>query len=144
MRRATGREPWCRRGTTIRNDRQLSLVSPAELAATAEALGVPEIRPEWIGTNMTVEGIADLTWLPPRTLLFFPGGLTLKIDGDNSPCRASGRVIARHYPGREDIEPGFAKAAKLRRGLVVWVEKPGHVAVGDAIEARLPEQWIYG
>ncbi|MBC8129970.1 MAG: MOSC domain-containing protein [Rhizobiaceae bacterium] len=143
-RRSGGREPWYRRGTEMRNERQLSLLSPDELAASAEALKVTEIQPEWIGGNMLIEGIARLTWLPPRTLLFFEGGLTLKIDGDNGPCRASGRSIARHFEGREDIERGFVKAAKNRRGLVAWVEKPGRVAVGETFEAWLPEQWIYG
>jgi len=143
-RRSGGREPWYKRGTEMRNERQLSLLAPDELQVAAEALGVPEIRPEWIGGNMLVEGIANLTWLPPRTLLFFPSGLTLKIDGDNHPCRLAGKSIAKHFEGRGDIETGFVKAAKNRRGLVAWVEKPGRVSVGDTFEARLPEQWIYG
>ncbi|GGD92509.1 molybdenum cofactor sulfurase [Aureimonas endophytica] len=143
-RRTGGREPWYPRGTEIRNERQLSLLSPDELAEAAEALAIPEIRPEWIGGNLLVEGIPRLTWLPPRTLLFFEGGVTLKIDGDNGPCRLSGRGIARHHPGREDLELGFVKAAKHRRGLVAWVEKPGRIARGEGLEARLPEQWIYG
>lgn len=142
-RRSGGREPWYPRGTPMRNERQLSLLSPDELRVAAELLDIPEIRPEWIGANMLIEGVANLTWLPPRTLLFFEGGVTLKVDGDNGPCRIAGRSIARHYEGRDDIEFGFVKAAKNRRGLVAWVEKPGHVAAGEAFEARLPEQWIY-
>ncbi|KQT52807.1 MULTISPECIES: MOSC domain-containing protein [unclassified Aureimonas] len=143
-RRSGGREPWYKRGTEMRNERQLSLLAPDELAQAAEALGIPEIKPEWIGGNMLIEGIADLTHLPPRTLLFFEGGATVKIDGDNAPCRLAGRSIARHFEGRADIEMGFPKAAKNRRGLVGWIEKPGRVALGEAFEARLPEQWIYG
>jgi hypothetical protein len=138
-----GREPWYKRGTEMRNERQLSLLAPDELALAAEALGIPEIRPEWIGGNMLIEGIANFTHLPPRTLLFFEGGVTVKIDGDNAPCRLAGRSIARHVADRDDIEMGFPKVAKNRRGLVGWIEKPGRVAVGEAFEARLPEQWIY-
>ncbi|KQT50923.1 molybdenum cofactor sulfurase [Aureimonas sp. Leaf454] len=142
-RRSGGREPWYKRGTLMRNERQLSLLAPDELQIAADALGIPEIRPEWIGGNMLIEGIAHLTHLPPRTLLFFEGGVTVRIDGDNAPCRLSGRSIARQFEGREDIEMAFPKVAKNRRGLVGWIEKPGRVAVGEAFEARLPEQWIY-
>jgi hypothetical protein len=142
-RRSGGREPWYPRGTEMRNERQLSLLAPDELAAAAADLGVPEIRPEWIGGNMLIAGIAALTWLPPRTLLFFENGATVKIDGDNAPCRASGRSIARHFDGRRDIETAFVQAARNRRGLVAWVEKPGRIRRGESFEARLPEQWIY-
>lgn len=137
------REPWYPRGTEIRNERQLSLLAPDELKAVSDALGVPEIKPEWIGGNLLISGIADLTWLPPRTLLFFSGGVTLKIDGDNGPCRLSGSSIAGHYPDRPDIEMGFVKAARHRRGLVAWVEKPGRINAGESFDARLPDQWIY-
>lgn len=142
-RRSGGREPWYPRGTAMRNERQLTLLAPDELAAAAVDLGIPRIEPEWIGGNMLVEGIPDLSWLPPRTLLFFAGGATVKIDGDNVPCRASGRSIARHFTGRDDIDMGFVKAARHRRGLVAWVEKPGRVRTGETFEARLPEQWLY-
>ncbi|KAB0680804.1 MOSC domain-containing protein [Aureimonas leprariae] len=142
-RRSGGREPWYRRGTEMRNERQLTLLAMDELAAAAADLGIPEIKPEWIGGNVLVEGIPQLSWLPPRTLLFFEGGGTLKVDGDNAPCRASGRSIARHCEGRGEIETGFVKAARHRRGLVAWVEKPGRVRTGEGFEARLPEQWLY-
>ena len=142
-RRSGGREPWYPRGTEIRNERQLSILCPDELAASASALAVPEIRPEWIGGNLLIAGIPRLSWLPPRTLLFFEGGVTLKVDGDNAPCRLSGRSIARHFDNRPDIEFGFVKAARHRRGLVAWVEKPGRLQAGERLEARLPEQWIY-
>ena len=142
-RRSGGREPWYRRGTEMRNERQLSLLAPDELQATADALEIAELRPEWIGGNLLVEGIADLSWLPARSLLFFAGGVTLKIDGDNAPCRSAGRSVARQVEGRDDIELGFVAAARHRRGLVAWVEKPGRITIGEAFEARLPEQWIY-
>ncbi|BDA85621.1 molybdenum cofactor sulfurase [Aureimonas sp. SA4125] len=138
-----GREPWYPRRTEMRNERQLSLLAPDELQSVADTLGIPEIRPEWIGGNLLVEGLADLSWLPPRTLLFFKGGVTLKVDGDNLPCRSAGWSIAQHVVGRDDIELGFVKAARHRRGLVAWVEKPGRIAAGEAFEARLPEQWLY-
>ncbi|MBO0902353.1 MOSC domain-containing protein [Jiella sonneratiae] len=143
-RRSGGREPWYERGTEIRNERQLSILSPDELAAVAKALGIAEIRPEWIGGNLLVEGIAQLSLLPPRTLLFFESGVTVKVDGDNGPCRFAGRAVAAKAGGGTDVELGFVPAAKKRRGLVAWVEKPGTIRTGESFEARLPEQWIYG
>ncbi len=142
-RRSGGREPWYTRGTKIRNERQLSLLSPDELAAVARDLAIPELKPEWIGGNLLVKGIDRLTLLPPRTLMMFEGGVTLKIDGDNAPCRLSGRSVARRFVGRGDLEFGFVQTARRSRGLVAWVEKPGRIEVGEAFEARLPEQWIY-
>lgn len=142
-RRTGGREPWYPRRTEIRNERQLSLLSAVELAEIAAGLDIDRIAPEWIGGNMLLEGIERLSWLPPRTLLFFEGGATLKIDGDNGPCRLSGRSIAEHYEGRADLERGFVTHGRHRRGLVAWVEKPARVAIGETVEVRLPEQWIY-
>ena len=142
-RRSGGREPWYRRGTEMRNERQLSILCEQELAEVAEALDVAEVRPEWIGANMTLDGLPNLTRLPPRTLLFFDGGVTLKIDGDNGPCRLSGRAIADHYTGRDDIELAFPKVAKGKRGLVAWVEKPGTVQRGEAFRAMVPPQWVW-
>ncbi|MBO0662713.1 molybdenum cofactor sulfurase [Jiella sp. MQZ9-1] len=142
-RRSGGREPWYERDTEMRNERQLSLLAPDELAAVAAELGIAEIRPEWIGGNLLVDGIPQLSFLPPRTLLFFENGVTLKIDGHNNPCRYAGRAIADQAGGGTDVELGFVKAAKHRRGLVAWVEKPGVIAANERFEARVPEQWIY-
>lgn len=43
------REPMHKRGTTIFNRRQLTIVSAEELTVAADRLGVDEILPEWIG-----------------------------------------------------------------------------------------------
>ena len=144
-RRSGGREPWYPRGTEIRNERQLSIVAPDELVAIAARMGLAEVRPEWIGANLVVEGIANLSMLPAGTLFFFAGGATLKVDGQNGPCRVSGRSIARHA-GMADEEAGsllFPKVARRLRGLVAWVEKPGRVVPGEAVSVRVPRQWIY-
>ncbi len=144
-RRSGGREPWYGRGTEIRNERQLTLVAPDELAIVARAMGIAEIRPEWIGANMLVDGIPHLSMLPAGTLLFCEGGATLKVDAQNGPCRIAGRLVAKRA-GMADIEAGallFPKVAKRLRGLIAWVEKPGRLTVGGAVSARVPEQWIY-
>jgi hypothetical protein len=144
-RRSGGREPWYPRGTEMRNERQLSIVSPDELALVAERMGLAEIKPEWIGANLLVESLPHLSMLPSGTLLFFKGGVTLKVDGQNGPCRLSGRSIAENA-GMADIDAGallFPKMAKRLRGLVAWVEKPGTISAGEDVSVRVPEQWIY-
>jgi hypothetical protein len=144
-RRSGGREPWYPRGTEMRNERQLSVVAADELAIVAERMGLAEIKPEWIGANLMIEGVPNLSMLPSGTLLFFKGGVTLKVDAQNGPCRIAGRSIAENA-GMADIEAGallFPKVAKRLRGVVAWVEKPGAVRAGEEISVRVPEQWIY-
>ena len=144
-RRSGGREPWYPRGTEMRNERQLSVVAADELAIVAERMGLAEIKPEWIGANLVIEGVPHLSMLPAGTLLFFKDGVTIKVDAQNGPCRIAGRSIAEHA-GMADIEAGallFPKAAKRLRGVVAWVEKPGAIKAGEEISVRVPEQWIY-
>jgi MOSC domain-containing protein len=142
-RRSGGREPWYPRGTEMRNERQLSLVAGDELAHVAAGMDVPSLRPEWIGANLVIDGVPRLSMLPARTRLVFAGGAVLRVDGQNAPCRLSGGAVAAHYPGRDGLDIAFVAAAKRLRGLVAWVEKPGSIAVGDAVEIRIPEHWIY-
>lgn len=144
-RRSGGREPWYPRGTEIRNERQLSLVAPDELARIARAMGIAQVRPEWIGANLLISEVANFSMLPAGTMMFFKGGVTLKIDGQNVPCRIAGRSIAEHarMPDHEVGSLLFPKVARRLRGLVAWVEKPGRIEVGEQISVRLPEQWIY-
>ena len=144
-RRSSGREPWYPRGTEIANERQLSIVAADELAIVAELMGVAEIRPEWIGANLVMEGVPRLSMLPSGTLLFFANGATVKVDAQNVPCRIAGQSVAEHA-GMADVAAGallFPKVAKRLRGLVAWVEKPGTITSGEAIKVRVPEQWIY-
>lgn len=140
-----GREPWYPRGTEMRNERQLSIVAHDELAIVAERMQLAEVRPEWIGANLVLAGVPHLSMLPAGTLLFFTGGATVKIGGQNKPCKLAGRSIAEHA-GMADTASGallFPKVATRLRGLVAWVEKPGTVEVGEAVSVRIPEQWIY-
>ncbi|QKV18384.1 MOSC domain-containing protein [Oricola thermophila] len=144
-RRSGGREPWYPRGTEIRNERQVTVLSRDDLAQTAAEMGIDRIEPEWIGGNVTLSGIPMLSMLPASTLLFFEGGATLKIDFQNGPCKISGASVARHV-GRPDdagLALAFVQAARRRRGLVAWVEKPGTIVMGEGVRVQLPEQWIY-
>lgn len=144
-RRSGSREPWYPRGTVIRNARQLTVVAPDELAQIAAGMGIAEVRPEWIGANLLLDGVKSLSMLPAGTLMFFSGGATVKVDGQNGPCKLSGRSVAESAR-MKDAKAGallFPKVAKRLRGLVAWVEKPGRVGLGEDVTLRLPEQWIY-
>jgi hypothetical protein len=131
------REPWYPRGTPMRNERQLSILGAEELAEIAAALNLPHLDPAWIGANLLLSGLPHLTQLPPRTLLLFPSGATLRIDGDNAPCRKSGAALMHHVPDRPDLQFSFVKAAKHKRGLVAWVEREGVIRMGDEVKVRI-------
>lgn len=144
-RRSGGREPWYPRGTEMRNERQLSLVAPDELMIVAGRMGIAEVKPEWIGANLLIDGVPRLSMLPAGSLMFFKGGVTLKVDAQNGPCRIAGRAIAENA-GMADRDAGallFPKVAKRLRGLVAWVERPGTISRGEDVSIRVPEQWIY-
>jgi hypothetical protein len=144
-RKSGSREPWYPRGTEMRNERQLSILSPAELVEVGRTMDIDRVAPEWIGGNLLIDGIEHLSMLPAATLLFFEGGVTLKVDFQNGPCRIAGGAIADHYPERDhtSLALSFVPAAKRRRGLLAWVEKPGAISTGEKMYAQLPEQWIY-
>lgn len=137
------REPWYERRTEIRSRRQLSLVSVEELRTVADNLGVAEVRADWIGANLLVEGIPQLSFLPSGTRLHLSSGAVVLVEHMNGPCRHAGKGIAVHYPDRDDIELGFVPAAKRRRGVVATVDRAGLAKPGDAIDVFVPEQWTW-
>jgi hypothetical protein len=140
---ADGRQPYYPRGTTIRNFRQLSILSVEELAQTAALAGLSELLPEWYGANLLLEGIPNLTLLPPSTRLFFSRDCTLTVDGENLPCDNVAGVVQAQFPLKANLKAPFLKAALHRRGVVAWVERPGEIAVGDQVRALLPGQMPY-
>lgn len=145
-RKSGGREPWYPRGTQMRNERQVSIVARDELGAAATEMGLTTIDPAWIGANISLADVPMLSMLPASTLLFFEGGVTIKVDFQNGPCKIAGAAIAEAVGRKGDTELAlaFPKAAKRRRGVVAWVEKPGTITMGEAVRVQLPEQWIYG
>lgn len=138
-----GREPWYPRGTQMCNERQISILSQAELALIARRMDLPLLKPEWIGGNIVLSGIPALSQVPPRTRLVFAGGAVIRVDGDNAPCRFAGSAIASHNPGRAGLDLLFPQKAQRLRGLVGYVEKPGEISSGEQVTAHIPEQWIY-
>jgi MOSC domain-containing protein YiiM len=120
-------------GVEIRNRRQLTAVSREELAEVAEALGIHEVKPEWLGANLLLEGLPELTALPAGTTLVFTSGAALTCEGDNDPCRKAGARIERES-GVAGVAGRFVRAAAGRRGILCSVERPGVVAAGDVVE----------
>jgi hypothetical protein len=142
-RKSTSREPWHTRGTEVRNDRQITIVSSVELAEVAAAMDLPAIEPGWIGANLVFADIPNLTALPAGTKLLFAGGATVNVEAENGPCRVSGKSIGTHFPERDGLDLLFPKLAQHKRGLVASVEKPGTVTAGEAVTVLVPAQRLY-
>lgn len=127
-------------GTLIRNTRQISILSVEELEVIAKMVGIPYLEPGWLGANLVLSGIPDMTMLPPSTRLLFTSGAALVVDNENRPCRYPGDVIESHHPGKGSR---FASSAIGRRGLVAWVEKEGAIEIGDMVALHIPPQRFY-
>ncbi|WP_415921234.1 MOSC domain-containing protein [Tateyamaria sp. SN6-1] len=125
------------KGTEIANVRQLSIVSAEELAEIAAQIGLDALDPAWLGASVVVEGIPDFTHVPPSARLQSEAGTTLVIDMENRPCHQPGLTIARHHG---DAGKGFKAAAKDRRGVTAWVERPGPLRIGDTLRLHVPDQ----
>jgi MOSC domain-containing protein YiiM len=128
------------KGTPIRNVRQVSVVSVEEMGEIAAAMGLEAVRPEWLGANLVVEGLADFTLVPPSSRLIFEGGAGLVVDMENAPCQFPAREIEHEHPGKG---AGFRAAAKHRRGVTAWVEREGRIAVGEGFRLHVPPQRPY-
>ena len=137
---SNGRTPFYPRGTEIRNQRQVTILSEEELAIVAAEMDLPEIRTEWLGGNLLVTGIPNLTLLPPGSRLFFSSGTTLIATGENLPCGGPGAIIQSRFPDRLELSDLFRKSALHRRGIVATVERSGRIQVADQISVRLMEQ----
>ncbi|TVR38112.1 MAG: MOSC domain-containing protein [Cryomorphaceae bacterium] len=128
------------KGTAIRNNRQWSALSVEELDDIAKRMGLEKMLPEWAGANLLIEGVEKLTQLPSLSLLkFFHGelaGPVLVVYGENKPCHHPHAAAEKAL--QKKLQVAFSKAAANGRGLVGWVEKPGKVHVGDAVEIWVP------
>jgi hypothetical protein len=127
-------------GTEIRNTRQLTLVSSEELSHIASDMDIDQLLPGWLGANIEIAGIANLSLLPPSTRLVFESNLTLVVDLENRPCAYPAQIINHHYP---DKGRHFISRAQNRRGVTAWVEREGRLSVGDKLEVFMPAQKAY-
>ena len=125
------------RGTEIRNVRQLCIVSAEEMAEVAHKMGLPVMDYAWVGASLVLEGIPDLTHLPPSSRLQGPDGVTLVVDMENLPCQEPAVTIEKARPG---LGKGFKRAAEGKRGVTAWVEREGVLRLGDVLRLHVPAQ----
>jgi MOSC domain-containing protein YiiM len=120
------------------NDRQISIVSLEELAVIGERLGVGPLAPEWLGANIAISGILDVSHVTPDSRLLFPRGAVLLVSRTNRPCLGPGEVIAARTGN--GIKPAaFPRAALHLRGLVARVERAGIIVPGDTMIVQLSQ-----
>lgn len=128
------------RGTEIRNTRQLCVVSAEEMALVAADLGLDSFDYAWVGASVVIEGIPDLTHLPPSSRLQAEGGASLVVDMENRPCQEPAVTIGKALPGQGKL---FKRAAEGRRGVTAWVEREGVLRIGQAIRLHIPDQPVW-
>jgi MOSC domain-containing protein YiiM len=135
-RQSDARDEGIKRGTVVRNWRQWSAVSREELEKIKQALNLPDLSPQLLGANICFSGHDSLTLLPRGSMIWFPSGAVLTVEGENEPCMGPGRAIAKRFPQVKAAQ--FPKAAKQLRGLVGIVYCAGIVKLGDQAVVRLP------
>lgn len=128
-----GRTKFYPRGTTIRNSRQISIVSREELEEIARDLHIEKLQPGWFGANLMVEDIPELTKIRPNSRLFFESGAVLLITSDNLPCSTLAREIASHIAAGNGFSEELIEKSKDKRGLVAVVELPGSIKKGERV-----------
>jgi len=125
------------RDTEIRNVRQLTILSAEEMDEIADAMGMAQLDPALLGASIILRGIPDFTHVPPSSRLQGPDGVTLTVDMENRPCLLPAREIEAEHAG---FGATFKPAAKDRRGVTAWVERPGRLAIGDVVSLFVPDQ----
>lgn len=131
LRPATSRQKIYPRGTMVANRRQITIISEKECALIAERMGLPEIRPEWLGANLLLSGLSEgITSLPLGSRLLFPEGAGLICEGENLPCFGPGKQIAAFY-NQPELAASFVKAAANSRGIICSIEREGSITSGD-------------
>ncbi|WP_170351702.1 MOSC domain-containing protein [Ruegeria atlantica] len=123
--------------TEIRNVRQLTILSSEELDEIASEMGLETLDPTYLGASMVLKGIPDFTHIPPSSRLQAPDGLTMTVDMENRPCIYPGKEIESDIPGYGKT---FKPAAKGRRGVTAWIERPGTLKLNDSVSLFVPDQ----
>ena len=124
-----------KKGTDIRNVRQVSALSAEEFEQIEQSMQVDALQPEWVGANLVVSGIPDFSKIPPSSRLIATNGTALVADMENAPCKFPGDIIEQHLPGKGSA---FPKAALNKRGTTLWVEREGTLSVGDTLRLHIP------
>ena len=125
------------KGTPIKNERQLCIISEEELSQIAAKMGLDAIDPARLGATMMVRGLPDFTFIPPSSRLQAPSGATVTVDMENRPCHLVTRSLEAEH-GKQDVT--FKAAAKNLRGVTAWVAAEGQIALGDILTLHIPDQ----
>ena len=126
-----------KRGTEIRNTRQLSILSAEELDEIARTLNLEALSPDLLGASLVVSGLPDFSHIPPGTRLQAPSGATITVDLENGPCNFPAKEIEDTHPGHGK---GFKAAAMGKRGVTAWIEREGRISLGDRLSVYIPDQ----
>ena len=129
-----------KKGTLIRNNRQWSAISEEELSDISEKMQLPNLKAEWLGTNIVIKGIPNFSKLPPLSIIIIRPDdsdfVSLINYNENEPCTVIHRKVIELVGSEPSV--GFIAAAYGRRGLVGWVERGGMVHVGDKVKVLIP------
>lgn len=128
------------KGTAIRNERQLSILSAEELDEIAASLGLEALDPARLGASLVVKGIPDFSHVPPSSRLLAASGASLVIDMENRPCQIPARSIEAVHPGHGK---GFKAAATGKRGVTAAVASEGRIVLGDHLSLHVPDQPVW-
>lgn len=124
-------------GTEIRNSRQITILSAEENAEIAKIMGLEKLDPSWLGASIVISGLPDFTHVPPGSRIQTSGGTTFTVDLENEPCNLPAKEIEIDNP---NFGKSFKSAAKGRRGITAWVERPGALSIGDTVHLFVPTQ----
>ncbi|MFT5140634.1 MAG: hypothetical protein ACI9H8_001711 [Lysobacterales bacterium] len=140
--RGTYSGEWGPKGTLRRNERQWSAVSNEELTIINERLDLCEpLSPDFVGANLCIEGIDELSLLPKGTKMLFPSGAVLLVEEYNPPCVDMGALIAEHFSTNSGVPltaQSWLRPAAGRRGVVGVIDLPGEICIGDEVEV-----WVF-
>ena len=134
------------RGTRVRNNRQWSAISLAEIKRVDDALGLEgKLTPGLMEVNLVIDGVDDLTQILPLPYLVIKPGPDAPLSqsvvlvgyAQMLPCTVAGKTIAEHFR-RPEIKKAFPKAANEQRGLSGWVERGGIIRPGYHVQLLLP------
>ncbi len=130
-------------GEVVENLRHFTAVTPYELGATAEALGVPFIDPSWLRANICFACPATVhftkTLRAGTKLLNAEGRAVLEVKWVTEPCLEAGKYIAEQFPYLAVDARFFPKAAHGRRGIYGIALEDTTIRVNDTFSVLLFE-----
>ncbi|HEX5369768.1 MAG TPA: MOSC domain-containing protein [Dehalococcoidia bacterium] len=124
-------------GPPRKNPRQWSAVSSDEVAELCADLGLDRpFQPGALGENLLLSGV-QLAFVPEESVIEFPGGARLLVNGRNDPCVNAAAELSQTYG--PSIRERFIKTAFGRRGIIGSVLESGVIRPGERVRILVPE-----